>query len=138
MMIENQIPFNSHKLINFNVPNYLITNFDELVKFKRISRTSMLIRLMESYVRNEVGRLKEDDEINHLIRDVKLRNHITPKKMMTVSAAVRLMPTPPARVQSRKTNRSESGFEKRSMAACRSLPLTMPSMRSYGKACQRR
>jgi len=25
-------------------------------------------------------------------------------KMMTVSAAVRLMPTPPARVESRKTN----------------------------------
>lgn len=86
MMMENQIPLNSHKLINFNVPNYLITNFDELVKFKRISRTSMLIRLMESYVRNEVGRLKEDDKINHLIRDVKLRNHIPPKKLNKVKS----------------------------------------------------
>ena len=29
--------------------------------------------------------------------------------MITVSAAVRLIPRPPARVQRRKTNRSESG-----------------------------
>ena len=33
--------------------------------------------------------------------------------MMTVSAAVRLMPRPPALVQSRKTNRSESGTRKK-------------------------
>lgn len=50
---------------------------------------------------------------------------------MTVSAAVRLMPTPPARVHSRKTNRSESGLEYRSIAAWRSLPRTRPSIRSY-------
>ena len=86
MMMENQIQLNSHKLINFNVPNYLITNFDELVRFKRISRTSMLIRLMESYVRSEFDRLKEDDKINHLIRDVKLRNHIPPKKLNKVKS----------------------------------------------------
>ena len=50
---------------------------------------------------------------------------------MTVSAAVRLMPSPPALVHNRNTNRSESGLEKRSMAACLSVPLTPPSMRSY-------
>ena len=33
--------------------------------------------------------------------------------MMTVSAAVRLMPRPPALVQSRKTNRSESGTRRK-------------------------
>ena len=27
----------NHKLINFNVPNYLINNFDNLVKFKACS-----------------------------------------------------------------------------------------------------
>jgi len=84
MMMETQIQLNSHKLINFNVPNYLITNFDELVRFKRISRTSMLIRLMESYVRSEFDRLKEDDKINHLIRDVKLRNHQPPQNLKRV------------------------------------------------------
>lgn len=52
-------------------------------------------------------------------------------KMMQVSAAVRLMPRPPARVQSRKTKRSESGLQKRSMAAWRKFPRTRPSMRSY-------
>ena len=38
-------------------------------------------------------------------------------KMITVSAAVRLMPNPPARVQIRKMNRSELGAENRSIAA---------------------
>lgn len=52
--------------------------------------------------------------------------------MMQVSAAVKLMPRPPALVHSRKTNRSESGLENRSMAACRRLPRTLPSIRSYG------
>lgn len=51
--------------------------------------------------------------------------------MMQVSAAVRLIPKPPALVQSRKTKRSESGLQKRSMAACRWFPRTRPSMRSY-------
>ena len=68
-------PSNNYKLVNFNVPNYLITNFDELIKFKRISRTSMLITLMESYIRTEVLKLKEDDNINKLITNVKLRNN---------------------------------------------------------------
>ena len=37
-------------------------------------------------------------------------------KTMTVSAAVRLIPTPPARVDSMKMNESELGSEKRSIA----------------------
>ena len=51
--------------------------------------------------------------------------------IMTVSAAVRLIPSPPALVHNKNTNRSESGLEKRSMAACLSVPLTPPSIRSY-------
>ena len=39
-------------------------------------------------------------------------------KMMHVSAAVRLMPTPPARVESKKTKIAEPGRQKRSIAAC--------------------
>ena len=53
-------------------------------------------------------------------------------KMMQVSAAVKLMPSPPALVHSRNTKRSESGLENLSMAACRRLPRTLPSIRSYG------
>lgn len=80
-MMETQIPLNSNKLVNFNVPHYLITNFDEVVKFKNVSRTSMLIRLMESYVRSEFNRLEEDNKINQLIMNVKLRNHNPPQNM---------------------------------------------------------
>ena len=41
--------------------------------------------------------------------------------MMTVSAAVRLMPRPPARVDSKKQKMSGS-LSKDRMASCRSLP----------------
>eukprot|EP00964_Phaeocystis_antarctica_P050374 scaffold29246_cov66-Phaeocystis_antarctica.AAC.6 len=47
-----------------------------------------------------------------------------------VSAAVRLMPTPPARVESRKTKVVAPGVQKRSMAAWRASPVTPPSSRS--------
>mmetsp|Transcript_22156 Transcript_22156/g.50026 ORF Transcript_22156/g.50026 Transcript_22156/m.50026 type:complete len:350 (-) Transcript_22156:1216-2265(-) len=50
--------------------------------------------------------------------------------MMHVSAAVRLMPNPPARVDSRKMKVSEPGLQKRSMAAWRKSPRTVPSRRS--------
>ena len=49
---------------------------------------------------------------------------------MHVSAATRLMPTPPARVESRKQNVSEPGLQKRSMACCLASPVMDPSSRS--------
>lgn len=73
---------NNHKLINFNVPKYLIKNFDTLVKFKRVSRTSMLIQLMETYIRTEQQRLKEDDSLNNLISDITIRNRKEMKEDM--------------------------------------------------------
>ena len=63
-----------YKLINFNVPKYLIKNFDNMVKFKRMSRTSLLVGMMESYLRSEYRKLKEDDELNDLIVDIEKRN----------------------------------------------------------------
>jgi hypothetical protein len=63
-----------YQLVTFNVPFHLLNNFDELRKFKRVSRTSMMLNLMEKFVRNETKQLKEDDQLNHFIRDVKLRN----------------------------------------------------------------
>ena len=41
----------NYKLINFNLPHHMLNHSDEIVKFKRISRTSVLIRLMEKYIR---------------------------------------------------------------------------------------
>ena len=51
--------------------------------------------------------------------------------MTIVSAAVKLMPTPPARVESMKRKDPDIGSEKRSIACCRSLPPMAPSSRSY-------
>mmetsp|Transcript_16562 Transcript_16562/g.57897 ORF Transcript_16562/g.57897 Transcript_16562/m.57897 type:complete len:303 (+) Transcript_16562:375-1283(+) len=51
-------------------------------------------------------------------------------KMMTVSADTRLMPRPPARVDSSMQKAGESGLLNRSMAACRSRPRMWPSRRS--------
>ena len=61
----------NHKLINFNVPNYLINNFDNLVKFKRVSRTSMLIRLIETYLREELLQMKKDNELSESFKKIK-------------------------------------------------------------------
>ena len=61
----------NHKLINFNVPNYLINNFDNLVKFKRVSRTSMLVRLIETYIREELLQMKKDNELSESFKRIK-------------------------------------------------------------------
>ena len=62
------------KLINFNVPKYLIKNFDNLVRFKRVSRTSMLVHLMENYLRSEQQKLKEDKHLNDLVTHLHQQN----------------------------------------------------------------
>ena len=51
-------------------------------------------------------------------------------KMITVSAVARLIPSPPALVDSRNTLLSVVSLN-RLMLSCRSLPLTFPSTRSY-------
>jgi len=52
------------KLINFNVPIYLLTNFDNLARHKATSRTSMLLQLMERFVRDESDWLEKDNRLN--------------------------------------------------------------------------
>jgi len=71
-----------HKLVNFRLPNYLITNFDNLVKFKRVSRTSMLVHLIETYCRSEQKRLKEDDHLNEFVVELTKRNNKDLKKQI--------------------------------------------------------
>ena len=80
-MISHPIS-NEHKLINFNVPKYLIKNFDNLVRFKRVSRTSMLIHLMEHYIRTEKKSIMDDHNLNSLINDIEERNRKSVKDEM--------------------------------------------------------
>ena len=77
MTLHSSMPteISDYKLINFNVPHYLIKSFDNLVRFKRVSRTSMLLSLMETYIREENQRLKDDRSLNSLINDIEEKNH---------------------------------------------------------------
>lgn len=54
-------------LINFNVPNNLKYNLDRLSKFKNVTRTSILNRLIEEWVRHETKQLEEDGRIYELM-----------------------------------------------------------------------
>ncbi len=61
-------------MISLNVPNYLKTNFDNICKFKRFSRTSMLVRLMENFLRYEYKQINEDKKLNNLVKDLQKTN----------------------------------------------------------------
>lgn len=63
----------THTLINFNIPLHLKTHFDQLVDFKRVSRTSVLNALIENYCRSEIDHLETDGRINDLITSIKTR-----------------------------------------------------------------
>jgi len=58
------------KLITFRVPNSVVSDFDELVKFKRGSRTSYLVGFMDNFVREEFKRLEESNRINEFIHNI--------------------------------------------------------------------
>ena len=64
----------NHSSITFYCPIHLKTSFDELVKFKRISRTSIINYLMEQYVRSEYKLMEEDTKMSSFINDIKLRS----------------------------------------------------------------
>ena len=64
-----------HSSITFYTTNNLKTSFDELVKFKRMSRTSVINTLMENFVRTEIKLMKEDNNMVSFIKDMKVRSH---------------------------------------------------------------
>ncbi len=64
----------SYTLINFNIPNHLKRNFDQLVNFKRVSRTSVLNSMIEEFCRREFKLIKEDGKLNYLITNIKKKN----------------------------------------------------------------
>lgn len=72
------------KLITFRVPNSVVSDFDELVKFKRGSRTSYLVGFMDSFVREEFKRLEESNRINEFIHNIRNRNQ-KPSKLPKTS-----------------------------------------------------
>ena len=68
---NNSSPNDGTKLINFRVPNSIINDFDELVKFKRGSRTSYLVGFMDHFIRSEFNRMKESNRINEFINGIR-------------------------------------------------------------------
>lgn len=72
------------KLITFRVPNSVVSDFDELVKFKRGSRTSYLVGFMDNFVREEFKRLEESNRINEFIQNIRNRNQ-RPSKLIKTS-----------------------------------------------------
>ena len=64
----------SFTLINFNIPNHLKKNFDQLVNFKRVSRTSILNSMIEEFCRREFKLIEEDGRLNDLITDIEQKN----------------------------------------------------------------
>jgi len=76
-------PYNNYKLVNFNVPNYLISQFDDLIKFKRKSRTSILLTLMETYLRDEITQIQKDNELTKTFKSIKEKyENPKPKKVV--------------------------------------------------------
>lgn len=72
------------KLITFRVPNSVVSDFDELIKFKRGSRTSYLVGFMDNFVREEFKRLEESNRINEFIHNIRNRNQ-KPSKLNKTS-----------------------------------------------------
>jgi len=65
------------KLVTFRVPNSIVNDFDEMVKFKRGSRTSYLVGFMDKFVRTEFKRLEETKRVNDFIHSIKRQNRGT-------------------------------------------------------------
>lgn len=57
----------NYTMINFNVPKHLKYHLDRLAKFKNVSRTSILNRLLEEWIRDELNQLENDGRIYELM-----------------------------------------------------------------------
>ena len=62
------------KLITFRAPNSIVNDFDQLIKFKRGSRTSYLVGFMDHFNRSEFNRMKESNRINEFINGIRSGN----------------------------------------------------------------
>jgi hypothetical protein len=60
----------SLKLINFNAPRQLIDAFDQLLKYKGVSRTSQLLHLINNFLRSEHLLLREDSSFISFMQSI--------------------------------------------------------------------
>ena len=60
----------SIKLINFNAPRQLIDAFDQLLKYKGVSRTSQLLHLINNFLRSEHLLLRKDSSFTSFIQSI--------------------------------------------------------------------
>jgi hypothetical protein len=59
-----------YQLMNFNIPIHLKHNLDLIAKYKHISRTSIVNRLLDLYCRQELKNLEDCKRIEQLINPV--------------------------------------------------------------------
>ena len=57
-----------YQLMNFNIPIHLKHNLDLIAKYKHISRTSIVNRLLDLYCRQELKNLEDTKRIQDLIK----------------------------------------------------------------------
>jgi len=57
----------SYTLINFNIPDRNKTILDQIARLKRSSRTAILNRLIETFVREESKLLAQDGQIADML-----------------------------------------------------------------------
>jgi len=81
--MEKVLPNYDPILINFKVPKNLKYHLDRLSKFKGVSRTSILNRLIEEWVRDETKQLEDDGRIYELMS--KLEGTIERSVLRTVT-----------------------------------------------------
>lgn len=55
------------QLINFKIPKHTKYHLDRLVKFKGVSRTSVLINLIETWIQREHVLLQEESKVYELM-----------------------------------------------------------------------
>ena len=59
-----------YQLMNFNIPIHLKHNLDLIAKYKHISRTSIVNRLLDLYCRQELKNLEDCKRIEQLIKPI--------------------------------------------------------------------
>ena len=73
---------NTTTLLNFNIPIHLKEDFDELMKFKNITKTSVLNQFIEQYIRTEFRLLDKDGKFKFLIQNTKLKERLKKPKIL--------------------------------------------------------
>ena len=60
--------------ITLYLPDYLKKSVDEMVRYKRISRTSLINNLLSTWMKDEIQNLREVDGFSDLLENVRLKS----------------------------------------------------------------